>query len=142
MTEAERLGDVTGEIIGAAIEVHRILGPGLLESSYHSCLAWELRARGLNVVIEKPLPIIYKGNRIDCGYRIDLLVEGGVIVEVKSVHRLDRIHTAQMLSYLHLSECRVGLLMNFNVRYLRDGIRRLVNEYPGGLARGSPGHDP
>lgn len=142
VAEAKRDGDITGEIIGTAIEVHRLLGPGLLESTYQSCLAWELRARGLDVVAQKPLPVIYKGNRIDCGYRIDLLVEGDVIVEIKSVQRIDRIHEAQVLSYLRLSGCRVGLLVNFNVRYLRDGIRRLVNEYPGSHAPGSPGRGP
>ncbi len=141
MAEAKQDGDTTGEIIGAAIEVHRLLGPGLLESTYQSCLAWELQARGLDIVTQKPLPVIYRGNRIDCGYRIDLLVEGIVIVEVKSVQRLDRIHAAQVLTYLHLSGCRVGLLVNFNVRYLRDGIRRLINDHPWGHDHEFPGGD-
>ncbi len=141
MTEATRDRDITGEIIGAAIEVHRLLGPGLLESTYQSCLAWELQARGLDIVAQKPLPVIYRGNRIDCGYRIDLLVEGVVIVEVKSVQRLDRIHAAQVLTYLHLSGCRVGLLVNFNVRYLRDGIRRLIKDHSGSHDHGSLARD-
>lgn len=121
------LNRVTGTIIGAAIDVHRALGPGLLESAYEACLAYELAERGLKVEQPKPLPLVYKAVRLDCGYRLDLLVDDCVIVEVKSVDALEPVHTAQVLSYLKLSGCRVGLLINFNVQVLKRGIRRLVN---------------
>ena len=121
------LNRVTGTIIGAAIDVHRALGPGLLESAYEACLAYELAERGLKVEQQKPLPLVYKAVRLDCGYRLDLLVDDCVIVEVKSVDALEPVHTAQVLSYLKLSGCRVGLLINFNVQVLKRGIRRLVN---------------
>lgn len=121
------LVDLTGEIIGAAIAVHRELGPGLLESAYESCLAFEVAARGLKFERQKVLSLRYRGRTIGHGYRVDLLVEGLVIVEVKSVERLEAIHSAQLLAYLRLSGCRVGLLMNFNVRWLVDeGVKRLV----------------
>ncbi|MDQ3665055.1 MAG: GxxExxY protein [Acidobacteriota bacterium] len=118
---------LTSEIIGAAIEVHRELGPGLLESSYEICLARELELRGISFELEKPLPLEYKGVRLDCGYRLDLLVSGAVIVEVKSVAALGPIHEAQLLTYLKLTGVKVGLLMNFNVVVLKDGLRRLVH---------------
>ncbi|NLF74668.1 MAG: GxxExxY protein [Chloroflexi bacterium] len=121
------LNRVTGTIIGAAIDVHRALGPGLLESAYEACLAYELAERGLKVEQQKPLPLVYKAVRLDCGYRLDLLVDDCIIVEVKSVDALEPVHTAQVLSYLKLSGCRVGLLINFNVQVLKRGIRRLVN---------------
>lgn len=121
------LNRVTGTIIGAAIDVHRALGAGLLESAYEACLAYELAERGLKVEQQKPLPLVYKAVRLDCGYRLDLLVDDCVIVEVKSVDALEPVHTAQVLSYLKLSGCRVGLLINFNVQVLKRGIRRLVN---------------
>lgn len=124
--ELERINQVTEAIIGAAIAVHRELGPGLLESAYEACLAYELAERGLAVERQKELPINYRGITVDCGYRIDLLVEGIVIVELKAVERLDPIHEAQLLSYLKLSGCRAGLLINFNVRLLKNGVRRLV----------------
>ena len=114
----------TERIIGAAIEVHRALGPGLLESTYHACLAHELRQQGLKVEREKELPVFYKGVTLDCGYRIDLLVEHTVIVELKAAQELTAIHEAQILSYLKLSGCRVRLLINFNVRQLTEGIKR------------------
>ena len=122
------LNKITEIIIGAAMAVHRELGPGLLESAYEACLAYELPERGLSVERQKALPVRYRGVNVDCGYRIDLLVEGKVVVELKAVERLEAIHKAQLLSYLKLSGCKVGLLINFNVKVLKDGIRRLVNE--------------
>ena len=130
MTKKERLNRITERIIGAAIEVHRDLGPGLLESAYESCLAFELVERGLKVEQQKPLPVVYREVKLDCGYRLDLLVEEAVIVEVKAVDRLAPIHKAQLLAYLRLSGCKVGLLINFNVKVLKDGIRRVVNSFP------------
>ena len=118
---------LTGEIIAAAIEVHRELGPGLLESSYEMCLARELELRGIAVEFQKPLPLKYKGIKLNCGYRLDLLVASAVIVEVKSVAALAPIHEAQLLTYLKLTGVRVGVLMNFNVLALKDGLRRLVH---------------
>jgi GxxExxY protein len=123
----DAINKLTGTIIGAAIEVHRALGPGLLESAYHACLLYELRQAGLNVESQKPLPVVYKDVVLDCGYQIDLLVEGKVIVELKSVEELAGIHHAQILSYLKLSGCPVGLLINFNVMQLTEGIKRMRN---------------
>jgi GxxExxY protein len=120
------LNQVTGEIIGAAIEVHRTLGPGLLESAYESCLAHELGMRGIRVERQKPIPLLYKGLARECGYRLDLLVAQRVVVEVKAVEHLLPIHEAQVLSYLKLAHCPVGLLINFNVKVLRDGIRQFI----------------
>jgi len=133
MIERENLNRITESIIGAAIEVHRALGPGLLESAYEACLTFELAQRGLKVEQQKPLPVVYREVKLDCGYRLDLLVEEVVIVEVKAVDRLMPIHQAQLLSYLKLSGCKVGLLINFNVKVLKDGIRRLVNDFPDSL---------
>ena len=130
MAEKERLNGITENIIGAAIEVHRALGPGLLESAYEACLTFELAQRGLKVEQQKPLPIIYREVKLDCGYRMDILVEGSVIVEIKAVDNLAAIHQAQLLSYMRLSGCRVGLLINFNVNLLKDGICRMVNDFP------------
>lgn len=127
----DTINGVTGEVIGAAIEVHRDLGPGLLESAYQACLAYELGRRGFSIETQKALPIMYRGIRLDAGYRVDMLVEGVVLVELKSVSRLERLHEAQLLSYLRLSGLTAGLLINFNVERLRDGIRRLVNRYAG-----------
>ena len=118
--------EITQRIIGAAIEVHRGLGPGLLESTYEACLAFELADRGLAVERQKALPVVYRGVRLDCGYRIDLLVEDRIIVEVKAIEDLLPIHKAQFLSYLKLSRCEVGLLINFNVRVLASGIQRVI----------------
>jgi len=117
---------LTETIIGAAIEVHRALGPGLLESAYVECLCHELALRGVPFVRELPLPLEYKGIRLDCGYRIDLLVADAVVVEVKAVEKLIPVHEAQLLTYLRLGGWRVGLLMNFNSPVLKQGIRRLV----------------
>lgn len=122
-----KLNTLTEQIIGAAIEVHRALGPGLLESVCEACLAQELMVRGLRTARQVPLPVRYKGVRVDCGYRVDLWVEGAVIVELKTVAKLEPIHLAQLLSYLRLSGCRVGFVINFNVLQLRSGIRRVVN---------------
>lgn len=130
MNDGERLNRITETIIGAAIQVHRALGPGLLESAYEACLAFELAQRGLKVVHQKPLPVVYKDIKLDCGYRLDLLVEDEVIVEIKSIDRLAPIHQAQLLSYLRLSGCKVGLLINFNVQALKEGIKRIVNDFP------------
>ncbi len=123
------INDITEAIIGAAICVHRELGPGLLESAYEACLAYELTERKLQIERQKGLPVVYRGVELDCGYRIDLLVENEVIVELKAVELLEPIHDAQLLSYLKLSGCEVGLLINFNVRVLKDGIRRFVNKF-------------
>lgn len=124
----EPINSITSSIIGAAINVHRELGPGLLESTYEACLVHELAQEGIKVERQKALPVVYRGVRLDCGYRIDLLVQGQVVVEVKAVGRLEPIHRAQVLSYLKLSGCKVGLLINFNVKMLKDGVCRLVNE--------------
>jgi GxxExxY protein len=117
---------ITEAIIGAAIDVHRELGPGLLESAYEVCLACELATRGLRAIRQLQLPVVYKEVRLDCGYRIDLLVEDQVIVEVKAVDKLDPVHQAQLLTYLRLSGHRVGLLINFNARTIKDGLKRMV----------------
>ena len=119
--------EVSGQIVDAAMKVHSALGPGLLESAYEGCLAHELRKRGLKVAVQVALPVVYEGVNIDVGYRIDLLVEDLVIVELKSVDKLAPIHEAQLLTYLKLSGKRLGLLMNFNVVHLKDGIKRMVN---------------
>jgi GxxExxY protein len=121
-------GDLTGEIIGAAIEVHRQLGPGLLESAYEECLCHELRLRKLEFQRQVPLPVQYKGVNLDCGYRIDLLVAEQVVVELKSVETLAPVHEAQLLTYLRLSRKRVGLLINFGAPALKRGgiIRRVL----------------
>jgi GxxExxY protein len=115
---------LTGKIIGAAIDVHRALGPGLLESAYETCLIYELRLRKMKVENQKAMPVFYKDVMLDCGYRADLIVENDVIVEIKSVANIASIHEAQLLSYLKLSDCKYGLLINFNVKLLKEGIRR------------------
>jgi GxxExxY protein len=115
---------LTGRIIGCALEVHRFLGPGLLESAYAQCLAWELNAAGMIFEIEKPMPVKYKGICLDCGYRIDFLVENQVILELKAVSEVVDIHKAQILSYMKLSSVDTGLLINFHVELLKNGITR------------------
>ena len=120
--------DITKAIIGAAIDVHRELGPGLLESAYEACLLHELTRRGLKAQRQEPLPVAYRGVKLDCGCRLDLVVEKQVIVELKAVDRLASIHKAQLLSYLKLSGLKVGLLINFNVEVLVDGVQRVVNK--------------
>jgi GxxExxY protein len=118
---------ITGEVIAAAIEVHRILGPGLLESTYMPCLQYELAARKLRFVTQQPVPLVYKGMVLSASYRLDLVVEDTVVVEVKSVASLEPVHDAQVLTYLNLSARPVGLLINFNVEKLVLGVRRLIN---------------
>lgn len=118
--------NLTREIIGAAMEVHRELGPGLLESAYEMCLCHELTLRGLSFRRQVRLPVFYKGIRLDCGYRIDVLVEERVIVELKSVEKITAVDEAQLLTYLRLNNTRVGLLINFNVPVLKDGITRRI----------------
>ena len=131
MTEGERLSALTHQIIGAAIAVHNELGPGMLESANEACLLFELLDRGLTVERQKQLPLTYRGQTLDCGFRIDLLVENQVVVEVKAVERFDKVHGAQLLTYLRQSRCKVGLLINFNVKWLaEDGIERKVNGFP------------
>jgi GxxExxY protein len=127
MTERERLNGITENIIGAAIQVHKALGPGLLESAYEHCLAHELTKRHLRAEQQKPLPLVYEQVKLECGYRVDLIVEGSVIVEIKSVDALAPIHEAQILTYLKLSGCKLGLLINFNVPVVKDGIHRYIN---------------
>ena len=126
ITEKKDNSTLTGKIIGAAIEVHRALGPGLLESAYEACLTYELRLRGLKVESQKPLPLIYKNVMLECGYRLDIVVENQVIIEIKTVNSIAPIHEVQLLSYLKLSNCKIGLLINFNVIVLKDGIRRMM----------------
>jgi GxxExxY protein len=125
MEEKTKYNQITQAIIGSAIEVHQALGPGLLESAYEACLAYELHNHGCKVEVQKPVPLIYKDVILDCGYRLDLMVEDCVIVEIKSVDHVLPIHQAQMLSYLKLTGCKVGLLINFNVRLLKQGIQRI-----------------
>jgi len=128
MKDRDHLNQVSAQVVDAAIKVHSVLGAGLLENAYEACLAYELGKRGLQVEVQLALPVVYEQVQIDAGYRIDLLVEGGVIVELKSVEGLLPIHEAQLLSYLRLSQKRLGLLINFNVPRLRDGIKRMVNK--------------
>ena len=117
---------LTEQIIGLAIEVHRQLGPGLLESAYEECLCFELKQEGLPFRRQVALPVVYKSVRLDCGYRLDIVVQDQVILEIKTVERLLPVHEAQMLTYMKLSGIRTGLLLNFNSAVLRDGIRRLM----------------
>jgi GxxExxY protein len=119
--------ELSNIIISCAIEVHRQLGPGLLESAYKTCLCYELIQKGLNVSIEKPMPIIYKEVKLDHGYRIDLLVDNKVVIEIKTVEALNDVHTAQVLTYLKLGNYKLGLLLNFNVGILKNGIKRIIN---------------
>ncbi|MBI3124740.1 MAG: GxxExxY protein [Ignavibacteriales bacterium] len=114
-------------VIGCAIKVHKKLGPGLLESAYEECLCYEIKKTGLKVEKQKTLPLVYEEVKLDCGYRIDLLVENKLIVELKAVDALNDVYLAQVLTYLRLSNCKLGLLINFNVGKLKDGIRRIVN---------------
>jgi GxxExxY protein len=127
--DQDALNQTSSIIIQAAIKVHATVGPGLLESLYRTCLAFELRARGLTVETEKPLPVYYEGLRLDGGYRIDLLVEDSVIVEVKSTEKVLPVHNAQLLSYLRLLNKRLGLLINFNTTRVVYGIKRVVNHF-------------
>jgi GxxExxY protein len=123
------MNELSEQIIGAAIEVHRELGPGLLESTYEACLAHELNLQGIKAIRQKKQPIFYKGLEIDEAYRIDVIVEDKILLELKVVDELNDIHLAQLLTYLKLSGCTLGYLINFNVPLLKDGIRRVVNNY-------------
>ncbi len=118
--------EITHEILDSAYKIHSKLGPGLLESAYQACLVYELRKKGLKVEVEKPLPLIYEEVKLECGYRIDMLVEDQVVIELKTVEAFTDVHTAQVLTYLKLSEKKVGLLINFYVKSLKDGIKRLI----------------
>ncbi|HWP83378.1 MAG TPA: GxxExxY protein [Bacteroidota bacterium] len=124
MTENE-IGKV---IVDSALKVHRELGPGLLESTYEACLQYELLQAGLRVEAQKALPVVYHEVKLECGYRIDLYVENKVVIEIKSVEALNDVHMAQILTYLKLSRCKLGFLINFNVKLIRDGIKRVVND--------------
>ena len=129
-TQREKMdvNKLSSNIIGAAIEVHKTLGPGLLESAYERCLCHELNLRGLSFETQKPLPVVYKGKRLDCGYRLDMVVENTIILELKSCEAILPIHKAQLLTYLNLSGIHLGLILNFNVPVMRDGIVRMVNK--------------
>ncbi|MGA9507846.1 MAG: GxxExxY protein [Candidatus Sulfotelmatobacter sp.] len=122
-----RINQVTGTIISSAMHVHSVLGPGLLESAYQACLAHDLRKRGLAVACQVGLPVVFDGEKIELGYRMDLVVENSVIVEVKSLEAIHPVHQAQLLSYMRLSGIGIGLLINFHVAHLRDGIKRMVD---------------
>jgi GxxExxY protein len=128
VSSAMNLNDISGAVVDAAMKVHTALGPGLLESAYEGCLAHELRKRGHRVGVQVGLPVVYDGEQIDVGYRIDLLVDETVVVELKAVDKLAPIHEAQLLTYLRLSGKKIGLLINFNVVHLKDGIKRMVNK--------------
>ena len=120
--------EIATKVIGCAIEVHRRLGPGLLESAYEECLFYELQNSGLKVHKQKTLPLVYKEVKLDNGYRIDLLVENKIVIEIKAVEALNDVHLAQVLTYLKLSNCKLGLLINFNVALLKNGLKRVVND--------------
>jgi GxxExxY protein len=125
-----RFEDGTEQVIGALIEVHRTLGPGLLESAHEACVCAELSLRGMRVARQQLLPVEYKGLRLDCGYRLDIVVDGRILVELKTVERLLPIHEAQVVTYLRLGHLAVGLLVNFNVIVLKTALRRLTPEHP------------
>jgi GxxExxY protein len=127
LLDNSRLNDLTREILGAAIEVHRVLGPGLLESIYQACVQFELANRRLRFTVQQPIPVTYKATQLHASYRVDLIVEDLVIVEIKCVDAISPIHKAQVLTYLRLSGTPAGLLINFNVGRLMDGVRRLIN---------------
>jgi GxxExxY protein len=125
-----RINGWTEKIIGACIEIHRELGPGLLESAYEECLCYELGRHGLQFTRQQPLPVVYKGVHLDCGYRMDIVVEESIILEIKTVERLLAIHDAQLLTYLKLTGLSLGLLLNFNVPVFRLGVKRIANNFP------------
>jgi GxxExxY protein len=125
--ESQKINWITEKIIGCAIEIHRNLGPGLLESAYEECMCYELTQANLKFERQVPLPVIYKGVKLDCGYRMDLVVENLVIVELKAIERILSVNEAQLLSYLKLYNKKVGLLMNFHVPMLKSGLKRIVN---------------
>ena len=121
--------EITEVIIGSAIKVHKQLGPGLLESAYEECLYYELKKTSLDIEKQKPLPLIYEGVKLECGYRADIVANNKVVIEIKSIEAFNDIHLAQMITYLKLAECKVGLLINFNVLKLKDGIKRVVHNF-------------
>ena len=123
------INELSSNILGSAIEIHKILGPGLLESAYEECLCHEFNVRGLLYERQKPLPILYKAKKLDCGYRLDLVVEDKIILELKACEKIEPIHKAQLLTYLKISGLNLGLLLNFNVPLMREGITRVVNEF-------------
>jgi GxxExxY protein len=125
-TQEMNENELSNIVIGAAIEVHQHLGPGLLEAGYHQCLATELSLRNISFEKEKPVPLTYKGIDLDCGYRLDFLIENKLVLELKAVEKILPIHEAQMLTYLKLTACKLGLILNFNVAVLREGIKRIV----------------
>jgi GxxExxY protein len=125
----DKLNEISGKIIDCSIRVHAELGPGMLEGAYQTCLMHELIEAGFDVQTQLKLPIVYRGIELDAGYRIDLLVQGSVIIELKAIDRLLPVHEAQLLSYLRMSDLRLGLLVNFNVKRLVDGVRRVVNNF-------------
>jgi GxxExxY protein len=131
------INQLTKRVIGACIEIHKTLGPGLLESAYEECLSHELRLAGFGFERQRPLPVTYKGVQLDCGYRLDLVVEEKLVVELKAVEALLPIHEAQLLTYLKLSGLTIGLLINFNVPVLRRGIKRIVNHFEEGSGQGA-----
>ena len=119
--------ELANKVIGIAIDVHRALGPGLLESAYQECMRYKIDQSGLFVEKEKPMPLVYEAVKLNCGYRIDLLVENKLVIEIKSIEVLNDIHLAQILTYMKLGNYRLGLLMNFNVELMKDGIKRVIN---------------
>ena len=127
--EKDTINQITEKIIGCAIEVHKGLGPGLLESAYEECLCFELSQKEIKFERQVPLPVVYKGVKLDCGYRMDIVVEQLVIIEVKAIERLIPIHDAQLLSYLKMHNKKVGLLLNFHVPILKKGLKRIVNNF-------------
>ena len=129
-TERDRLNLLSHRVIGAALRVHKEIGPGMLEKACETCLEFELRDQGVAVERQVALPLFYRGHRMECGYRVDLLVEKELIVEIKSVERIERVHRARLRHYLIHSKLKLGLLINFNVQWLRDGVKRVVNGLP------------
>ncbi|MFM9905980.1 MAG: GxxExxY protein [Pyrinomonadaceae bacterium] len=126
---SERINFLTEKIIGCAIEVHKAIGPGLLESAYEECLCYELAQNGLKFERQVPLPVVYKGVKLECGYKLDIIVENIVVIELKAVDRIIAIHEAQLLSYLRMLDLRVGLILNFHSSVLKEGIKRIVNRF-------------
>ena len=127
---AEALNRVTSTIVQGAIKVHKALGPGLLENAYLACLCFELSRQSVTIETQKALTLVYRGVPIDCAYRADLIVDGQVIVEVKAMQALAPIHSQQLYTYLRIADCRVGLLLNFGARTMKEGIKRVVNDFP------------
>ncbi|MBX7172596.1 MAG: GxxExxY protein [Pyrinomonadaceae bacterium] len=127
--EQQRVNQITEKIIGCAISVHRVLGPGLLESAYEECLCYELSQANLKFERQVALPVIYKGVKLDCGYRMDIVVESSIVVEIKAIERILPVHEAQLLSYLKLYNKRLGLLLNFHVSVLKNGMKRIANNF-------------